>query len=540
MCKNLHAVRRVTAGLAMGLALQGNATAQPPVVQAEEGVGQAIAHRLTGATGPGSGAQSIRIFYEGRGFRPLWLEAPKRNELIAAVDDSRADGLEPTDYGLARLRELAVQDERNAESLAARDLAFTEALARLVRHLSHGKVDPASLYSIWNFSPPADPLEQALRLQRVADSGSLRAAIVAQAPQLDAYRTLKDSLAHHRAIEAAGGWGRISAGPTMRRGERSARVAALRARLAASADLEAAAHGAKGASVDHFDDALAAAVARFQLRHGLAPDGTVGKDTLEALNVGVAERIAQLRVNLERLRWVASDVQPDVLMVDIAGFKAELRLANQPVWSTRVVVGRPSRETPSLLDSVQHVVLNPKWVVPPTILREDVIPGMRRNPDYLSSHRLRLVDRSGKTVDPSEVDWHSQGGAFPYQVVQTSGADGSLGQIKFALGNRHSIYLHDTPSRSLFQRPARAYSSGCVRVENPQELALLLLDDPQQWSADTLKSAIGSGKTRTVRVNREIPVMLLYYTAAADGSGAVSFRKDIYQRDPRVLAALSS
>lgn len=544
LCKNFHAWRRLLAGVVMGVALQVSATAQPPAEgggQAiDDAVVQAIAQRLAAAAATGSGPEAIRAFYEGRGFRPLWLEAGRRNELIAAIDDSRADGLEPSDYRIDHLRELSVQGTSDAALLAARDLTFTESLARLARHLSHGKVNPASLYSIWNFSPPPDPLELALRLQRVVDGGSLRAAVAAQAPQLDAYRGLKASLARHRAIEAAGGWGRIAPGPSLRRGDRGARVAAVRARLAASGDLDAATPSPNGGTADHFDEALAAALARFQQRHGLAPDGAVGKDTLDALNVSVAERIAQIRVNLERVRWVAADYQPDVLMVDIAGFKAELRMANQPVWSTRVVVGRPSRETPSLLDSVQHLVLNPKWVVPPTILREDVIPGMRRNPAYLSSHRLRLVDRSGNTVDPAAVDWHDQGGGFPYQVVQSAGADGSLGQIKFALGNRYAIYLHDTPSRSLFKRPARAYSSGCVRVENPQELALLLLDDPQQWSADALKAAIGTGRTRTVPVNREIPVMLLYFTAEADASGAAAFRKDIYQRDARVLSALSS
>jgi murein L,D-transpeptidase YcbB/YkuD len=478
----------------------------------------------------------VRAFYEARGFRPVWTSNERMAELIAAVEDSRHDGLEPSDYRLARLRDSAAIQIDDPAALAARDLVFTESLATLIRHLRHGKVDPNSLYSIWNFSAPADPLEQALQLHTVVESGALRAAIAQQAPQLQRYQQLKVALGQHRAIEAAGGWPRIGAGPTLRRGDRDARVTALRARLRASGDLD----GAPEPAADRFDDRLAAAVARFQERHGLGADGAVGKDALEALNVSVEDRIAQIRVNLERLRWVAGDFGPDHLLVDVAGFKAELRLANQPVWSTRVVVGRPSRETPSLLDSVQHLVLNPKWVVPPTILREDVIPGMRRNPAYLSSHRLRLVDRSGRTVDPSAIDWGSQGGGFPYQVVQSPGANGSLGQIKFALANRYAIYLHDTPSRSLFKRPARAYSSGCVRVENPQELALLLLDDPERWTAETLTAAIGTGKTRTVPVGRDMPVMLLYYTAEADVGGAVSFRKDIYSRDARVLAALSS
>jgi len=519
-----------------GVWMTGATLAQPQLEAGLPAVEQAIAFELDARTAAGRSAEAVRAFYEGRGFRPAWLSGERRAELVAAVAGSRADGLEPDDYRVSQLRANASPPVADPATLAAQDLLFTDSLARLIRHLRHGKVDPATLYSIWNFSSAPDALGQALLLQEVVDSASLQAAIGRQAPQLEAYRSLREGLARYRAVENAGGWPRIATGPTLRRGDRGARVTALRARLQASGDLAMT----DGGTADRFDDALAAAVTRFQERHGLGADGAVGKGTVDALNVGVAERIAQIRVNLERLRWVAGDFGPDLLLVDIAGFKAELRLADQSVWATRVVVGRPSRETPSLLDSVQHLVLNPKWVVPPTILREDVIPAMRRNPAYLSSHRLRLVDRSGRTVDPSAIDWHSQGGGFPYQVVQSAGADGSLGQIKFALGNRYAIYLHDTPSRSLFKRPSRAYSSGCVRVENPLELAVLLLDDAHHWSAEALRDAIATGRTRTVPVNREIPVMLLYHTAEADASGTVSFRTDIYGRDARVLSALSS
>lgn len=535
--KNFHVLRRIVlCGLALA-GLAGQAWAQGDNGVVLPPLEQSIARELSAR--PASREWDVvRTTYERRGFAPIWGDAGRRSALIAVVEESRADGLEPADYGIAQLRASAPARpaDEDPSVVAARDVLFTGSLAKLVRHLRYGKVDPRSLHSMWNFSPLPDAGTLAAQLQDVLDGESLPAAVAAQAPQVDAYRNLRAALARFRELERAGGWTRIAAGPSLSAGDRGPRVAALRARLLASGDLAASG----GASGDRFDDALVSAVKRFQAGHGLDADGAVGMATLEALNVPVTECISRIRANLERWRWVAADIDPDLLLVDVAGFRAELRLANQRVWSTRVVVGRPSRETPSLLDSVQHLVLNPKWVVPPTILREDVIPGMRRNPGYLNSHRLRLVDRSGRTVDASAVDWAGQGGSFPYQVVQSSGADGSLGQIKFALGNRYSIYLHDTPSRALFNRASRAYSSGCVRVQNPLELAVLLLDDPTQWSPEALKAAIATGKTRTVPVNRDITVMLLYYTADADASGTVHFRKDIYDRDARLLSALSS
>nr|WP_232516595.1 peptidoglycan-binding protein [Thauera sp. K11] len=443
--KNFRALRRVALSAFGAAVMQGAALAQPEGGEPLAPVEQAI-EREIGARGGSAEAEVVRAVYEGRGFRPAWSSAERRAGLVAAVEDSRADGLEPADYRIAQLRAHLSAPPDDPAALAAQDVLFTDSLARLVRHLRYGKVPPASLYSIWNFSPPPDASVQALRLQSLIDAEPLQAAIAQQAPQLEAYGRLREALARYRTIEGAGGWPQVAAGPTLRRGDRGARVAALRARLIAGGDLEAAG----GEARDRFDDALAAAVARFQERHGLGADGAAGKATLDALNVGVAERIAQIRVNLERLRWVAGDFGPDLLLVDIAGFRAELRLADRTVWATRVVVGRPSRETPSLLDSVQHLVLNPKWVVPPTILREDVIPGMRRNPGYLNSHRLRLVDRSGRAVDPSAVDWSSPGGGFPYQVVQSSGRTARWGR---------SSSRSPTATRSTCTTPPRARCS---------------------------------------------------------------------------------
>ncbi|MDY0046546.1 MAG: L,D-transpeptidase family protein [Thauera propionica] len=485
------------------------------------------------------GDESVQAFYRQRGFQPVWNSPERSHELIAALDALRDHGLDPAEFDVDALRAEAslpaagLPPERQVE----RELRLTGTLARLVQQIRYGKVDPRGLYRMWNFSLPEQAFERGLRLARVVDAPSLQAAVEAQAPDLPLYRELRAALQHYRALAALGEWPKVPGGATLRPGERSARVPALRARLAAEGE-----DGLLGGSdPTRYDDALAEAVMRFQQRAGLAADAAVGRQTVEALNIGPAQRVDQIRVNLERLRWVARDMLGDHLMVDITAYQANLLLGGQNVWSSRVVVGKSARETPALLDSVQHLVFNPKWVVPPTILREDVIPGVARNPAYLADHRMRVVDRSGQAVDPALIDWqNARRSGFPYMIVQESGADGSLGRIKFSLANPYSIYLHDTNARSLFRRDTRALSSGCVRLEKPQELALILLDDAARWTPETLEAALATGKTRSVPVGRDIPVLLHYATAGLDDAGRFQFRPDIYDRDAAVLAALNA
>ena len=292
-----------------------------------------------------------------------------------------------------------------------------------------------------------------------------------------------------------------------------------------------------------YDDALQSAVRRFQARHGLEVDGVVGRATLAALNVPVAARIDQVLANLERLRWVARELAGDYLLVDIAGFRAELWLDGAPAWSARAVVGKPYRTTPEFRARMKYLVLNPEWSVPPTILREDVLPRVLQDPGHLARHDMRLLDRAGGAVDPRAVEWErwrAQPRAFPYLVVQAPGGDNPLGGVKFMFPNDHSVYLHDTPSRALFGKPVRAASSGCIRIENPRALARLLLDDPQRWPETAIDEAIAGGRTRIVPVKRAVPVLLLYFTAVADETGAPQFRPDLYARDAPIVRALAA
>lgn len=479
----------------------------------------------------------IDQFYVRRAFEPVWDDA-RAAALRDLVRDSVTHGLDPVDYHEAALERLAIA--RDPLAAANRELLYTDALVRLVYHLHFGKVNPRELYAEWNFSRAlgggaATPVEA---LEALLTAPDLRAAVEHYAPHVEIYQALRRALAGYRRIAAGGGWPDVAKGPTLRVGMHDARVPTLLARLQASADADGVVPGTEAL----YDEALAAAVRRFQRRHGLEADGVLGESTRRALNVPVAARIDQLRVNLDRVRWVAQDLVDDFLLVDIAGFTARLYLKDTLVWSSRIVVGKPFRKTPAFRAPLRYIVLNPTWTVPPTILREDLMPKLVRDPDYLAHNEMQLVDSSGRAVAPGAIDWSRvrEGGGFPYQVVQAPGATNPLGQLKFMLPNPYAIYLHDTPSRTLFERSARAFSSGCIRLERPRELAVLLIDDPVEWDRARLDAAIADGAIRTVMLKRQIPVLLLYFTAEADELGIPSFRPDLYGRDKAVLAGLAA
>lgn len=537
----VRAARRVwlTAGALLLCSLPLSAAALPaPAADPEASFATVLEERLADT---GTAVDPVvMLLYQRRSFRAAWDDPARVSELLSLLENSADHGLDARDFAPAMLRTVAAAD---ADSLAAqveRELLFSASLARFVQQVRHGKLDPRQLYADWNYSLPPGGYERAQTLESVLAAPTLQQAVDAHLPAPQQYRALQQALRVQRALTAAPP-ARLAGGAALRPGDRGARVAALRARLQAEHAAGGALPDLSGGDASRFDETLAEAVRRFQRRHGLKPDAVVGQQTVDALNVAPQVRVDQLRANLERLRWTAADLQGDRLEVDLTGYHAHLWIGGEAVWSARVIVGRPARATPALLDSLQHVVLNPKWVVPPTILREDVLPRLSSDPDYLARQRMRVVDRSGQTVDPQAIDWSDARRArAAYQLVQESGADGSLGVVKFALANDYAIFLHDTNARRQFGRAQRALSSGCVRVEHPLELARLLLaaDAQDQWTDAALRSALASGRTRTIPVLHGLPVLLNYFTVVADDDGEVQFRADIYDRDRALVGAL--
>jgi murein L,D-transpeptidase YcbB/YkuD len=473
-------------------------------------------------------------FYARRQFAPSWTDLRRIDTLLEAFAAAGDDGLDPEDYFLGRLRELRGAAGPGLPS-ADLDLLLTEALIRFAYHLRFGKVNPGTMDTNWNFAREfAAGVDPVAVFAEIVAADSPPAALAKAIPRGPWYRQLQQALAHYRALEARGGWPAIPEGRTLRPGERDARVPRLRERLGISGDLGP---DPQPVESDLYDEALFGALRRFQRRHALATDGVLGKRTLAALNVPVGRRIDQLRLSLERARWVSASVPADFVAVNIASFEAGFVKAGKLIWSSRVVVGRDARQTPIFRGDMTYLVLNPTWTVPPTILRKDILPKLKTDIDYLRRENIRVLDRNGRVVDPATVNWAAYTKSAPYTFRQDPGPANSLGRIKFMFPNEHAVYLHDTPAKQLFDKPERTFSSGCIRVEDPLRLAELVLDDPG-WTRAALEQAIATGETRTVRLRRPIPVLLLYWTALADADGTVRFFRDVYGRDKELLAAL--
>ena len=291
-----------------------------------------------------------------------------------------------------------------------------------------------------------------------------------------------------------------------------------------------------------FDEPLDAAVKRFQHRHGLAADGVVGKQTRQALNVPVAQRIEQLMINMERWRWIPHDLGPRYIVVNIADFSLTMVDEGRVRGTMRVVVGRNYRKTPVFSGTMTYLEFNPFWNVPRRLAVEDILPRVRKDPAYLEREGIRIFSgwsEDAVMLSPSEVDWASLNqNYFPIRLQQAPGPKNALGRIKFMFPNPHAVYLHDTPARGLFNRVTRDFSSGCIRVEDPATLAEFVLDGTAGWDRKTITERLGDGEHRIVRLQRPIPVHLLYWTAWADTDGTVFFREDIYGRDAPLMRAL--
>ena len=536
--------------LSVAIAAAAGAAAPPPASAAS--IPPALEARLaSGSTAAGVpllSLESLRLFYREREHRPAWTGSglsPQVDVLMSALRRADREGLRPADYHLAAI-DAQLSRFRPATSAANStpggdaadlDLLVSDAFFLYATHLTSGRVNPSSVEAEWNIAGRGRDL--VFLLGSALDRGHLAATIRDLAPVREDYRRLRGALASQRAIAAAGGWPSVPGGPTLHPGDRGPRVAALRRRLAATGELPAGADTAG----ELFDAQLADALRRFQLRHGLEPDALAGRLTIAAMNITADRRARQIEANLERLRWLPRDLGPRHLLVNIADFRLELTEEGSPTLAMRVIAGRLARRTPFFTGEITSILLNPSWTVPEKIAIEDKLPLILDDPYYLEDHGFKVYEFSGKVwreIDPRKVDWtRVSTDRFPYLLRQSPGPENALGRIKFQVPNRHDIYLHDTPSRSLFARTERTFSSGCIRVERALDLAVRLLAADPTWTRERIETTIATGETVSVPLPGPMPVYLLYWTAWIDRDGLIQFREDVYGRDDATLEALS-
>ncbi|MDF3012755.1 MAG: cell wall degradation protein [Cellvibrio sp.] len=532
-------------------------------------------------------AQAMISFYAQREYRPVWDQPGRLEQLISALESLTDDGLNPEDYRVAQLRQaLLLLGDNSIEAIPMRvadELRATNSYLRALYHLYNGKVDPAGLDPQWNFDlQDVAPVADSARVASSIESGLITQLFEQTRPQHATYRSFKAGLKHYRQLAEQGGWPSLPVGETFKPCAIDPQIAILRQRLrvtgeyapppvltgdlvtltpaqkclginasssaAASSSSAAAdtgvadASGSSAPAIDAidpdqvFDEYLVEAVRKFQREQYLEVDGAIGPATRAALNVSVQSRIDQIRVNLDRARWLLHNIPPDMLLVDVAGFKVTYFKANLPIWQSRVQVGMAYRTSPIFKSEINYITLNPTWTVPPTILRKDVLPKVRKDPGYLKKSKIRVLDSSGKELDPATINWNKPGNIT---LRQDAGEDAALGKAVIRFPNSYAVYLHDTPHQKLFNKSQRAFSSGCIRVERALELVELLLAETPSWDAEAINKALATGKTRNVTLAKRVPILLAYWTVDAISETQIAFKPDIYARDAKVLAALN-
>ena len=345
----------------------------------------------------------------------------------------------------------------------------------------------------------------------------------AQSPH---YLRLQSALDLYLHIAATGGWPAVPDGPTLAPGAEDARVAVLAQRLRATGDLPDDAQ-----ENTFYGEYLEAAVLRFQARHGLEQDALVGPATLRALRVPVEQRIAQLRVNLERMQKTFDPALTDYVLVNVPAFETYLYRDGARIWSGRIIVGETEAETPVLETQLTSVVLNPTWAVPRSIASEELLPKIQRNPGFLVNGGYDVLDADGRPVDAARVDWNSlHKNNFPYSLVQRPGPANELGRVKFIIPNPFGVCMHDTPGKYLFSLSSRAFTHGCIRMDEPLDFAAQVLA-AENWTPAQIDAELETTLTRNIPLSAPLPVIVAYLTAVADAGGTVHFYRDIYGKD---------
>ncbi|MEN8177871.1 MAG: L,D-transpeptidase family protein [Pseudomonadota bacterium] len=480
----------------------------------------------------------LERFYANRQGRLVWHEKGRLNSLAKSLIDwiSSVDreGLSPADYHLETLGYFSSLTLGKTQQL--RDLVLTDAFFRLAMDLRIGRFNPKEVDPQWRL--PAESFDPAEFLEAFLEQDPTVQSLDMLRPLTVAYDRLRDAYEQYLQIEKAGGWPRITVKYTLRPGAIDPAVKLLRERLRIEGDHP----DSEPDDPWRYDGQLKSAVRHFQRRNGLLDDGVVGPLTRSVLNIPAERRIKQLLANMERWRWLPRDLGEHYLLVNTAGYELALVFDGETVVHKRTITGRQKRQTPSFKSRITHLVVNPEWTVPRVIAVEDLLPKQQLDLEFLDQRGIRVLQQqAGQWVqlDAKTIDWSQYNkDNFPFLLRQESGPKNSLGRIKFHMNNPYAIFLHDTPAVGLFRKPIRAFSSGCVRVQEADHLARYLLDSGGQSVEELIDLPLQSGDTLVTKLSNPIEVYLTYFTSWVDSEGDVQFRPDIYQRNAGLLLAL--
>lgn len=471
-------------------------------------------------------ARGLPEIYETRGFRRLWTDRANEEALLGEISAAGGDGLNPSDYHFDALR--GVLDRRGQEPdssgwAASADLLLTDALLRLAVHLHLGKLDPATGQPRWDLGGTIRGEPGTAVLARMATGRALAQQLGELRPVQPLYGRFKSALARYRVIEQSGGWTPLPAGRVLELGMEDPRVPLLRRVLATLGDFP-------GIELDspRFEPALEEAVRQFQARHQLQPDGVFGPASQRELNRSIGERISQLTVNLERARWLLTEVRGRFLVVDPAGRRVVLMDNSQPVLVQDAAFTASAASAGEFRADMQYFVVHPDWVLPPPLVETQVAPLARRAPVQLEARGLQVFSAAGEPVDPARANW-----SRPSTLVvrQLPNSRSFLGTLRFSMPNTAQIFLHGGPSEG-------NSLPGSIRLEDPEALARALSGPPAPWTSATLAAALAAGAPRTLLLGRPVPVLYGPWSAWVDTSGTVSFRRGYEHRDALILAGL--
>ncbi|NVJ65820.1 MAG: L,D-transpeptidase family protein [Gammaproteobacteria bacterium] len=485
-------------------------------------------------------AASLYELYRPYGFEPLWQPLYRAHnplqDLLAYLQQIQLHGLLARDYHYQTLQQQCQLPaaELVAEIAAECDLLQSDAILSLTQHLLVGKVDPELLFEKTLLEKPL--LDLSHWFQMALNSKTLSHYFAKIEPKSQDYHLLKDYLALLSSLSAPE-WQPLALKPSIKPQMSDPRLALIIERLVFWGDLSADwMHQAPYALV--YKGELVIAVETFQLRHGLEADGVLGKNTIAALNVSPQQRVEQLLVNLERIRWYAHKPVGRLIKVNIPSFELTAYEDGKVSLKKAVIVGQTERQSPIFEDRIQYLVMNPTWIVPWKLATRDKLPLIQEDPQYLVENGFSVYQNGEKLTSPTQIDWNQVSKyQFPYRLIQAPGRKNALGQVKFMFPNPYEVYLHDTPAKSLFKKDLRAFSSGCIRVQEPMELVWWLLRSDGLSDID-IKKQLNKKYTNTVYLASQVPVRLEYRTAFLADDQSIQFRADIYQRDSKLYQAL--